>query len=130
MSRRAVAFVFGLGVFGAASAPLGQSAAGGLPVAVAHAEETAESCLSFRKGDMDKGLTFDVESSCGMKLACKVSWVVQCSDNDGKVESRSSKTERFGLAESESHRVEMSAESCKQSWRVDDVKWGCDPVKK
>ncbi|MBI3203697.1 MAG: hypothetical protein HYZ29_19315 [Myxococcales bacterium] len=131
MSRRAVAFVFGLGVFGAASASGGGAAGGGgLPVAVAHAEETAESCLSFKKGDLEKGISFDIESSCGMKLACKVSWVVQCSDNDGKVESRSSKVETFGLAGSESHRVEMSGASCKQAWRVDDVKWGCDPVKK
>lgn len=130
MSRRAVAVVLGIGVFGAASAPLGGATVGpGLPIAVAQAEETAESCLAFRKSNLEKGLAFDIESSCGMKLACKVSWVVQCSDNDGKVESKTAKTERFGLAASESHSVTMSAESCKQSWRVDDVKWGCDPVK-
>jgi len=127
MSRRAVAFVFGLGVFGSVSG-LGNDP--GLPVGSAHAEERADSCLGFRKSSMDKGIAFDVESSCGMKLACKVSWVVECADNDGKVESRTAKTERFGLAGGESHTVPMSAESCKQSWKVEDVRWGCDPVKK
>lgn len=131
MGRRAVAFVLGLAAFGVAATPHGGAAGGGgLPVAVAQAEETAESCLSFKKGDLERGISFDIESSCGMKLACKVSWVVQCSDNDGKVESRSAQVERFGLAGSESHRVEMSGSACKQAWRVDDVKWGCDPVKK
>lgn len=128
MSRRAVAFVFGLAAFGALSVPSG--AGPGLPIAVARADETAESCLSFRKSDLDKGIAFDIESSCGMKLACKVSWVVLCSDNDGKQESKSAKTERFELAGSESHTVAMSAASCKQSWKVEDVRWGCDPMKK
>ena len=131
MSRRAVAFMFGLGAFGALSVPLGSSErASGLPIAVAHAEETAESCLAFRKSDIEKGISFDIESSCGMKLACKVSWVVQCAGTDGKVESRSAKSERFELAGSESKSVSMSAATCKQSWKVEDVRWGCDPVKK
>lgn len=131
MSRRALALVFGFGAFGALSVPSGGSAQGpGLPIAVAHAEETAESCLAFKKSDIEKGISFDIESSCGMKLACKVSWVVQCADTDGKVESRTAKSERFELAGTESRSVSMSAATCKQSWKVEDVRWGCDPVKK
>lgn len=124
MGRRALALVFGLGAFAAFG---GDPAA---PIAVAHAEESAESCLSFRKSSIEKGIAFDVESSCEMKLACKVSWVVLCSDNDGKVESKTPKSERFGLANGETHELTLSAASCKQSWKVEDVRWGCDPVKK
>ncbi|GMV16709.1 MAG: hypothetical protein AMXMBFR56_49330 [Polyangiaceae bacterium] len=131
MSRRALAFVFGFGAFGALSLPAGEPwTSPGLPVAVAHAQETAESCLGFKKSDIDRGIAFDIESSCGMKLACKVSWIVKCADNDGKPESTSAKSERFELASNESHSVTMSASSCKQAWKVEDVRWGCDPVKK
>ncbi len=129
--RRAMRVLLGLGVFGAAwSGSAGEVSSSGLPVAVAHAEETAESCLGFQKSDMEKGISFDVESSCGMKLACKVSWSVVCSENDGTVTSRSAKSERFGLAGGDKHSVPMSAASCQQSWKVEDVRWGCDPVTK
>jgi hypothetical protein len=130
MSRRAVALVFGLGMFASVPGPGEAPFGGGLPVARAQAEETAESCLAFRKSDIEKGIAFDIESSCGMKLACKVSWTVQCAGNDGKVESRTKKSESFGLAGGESRSVPMSAAACSQSWKVEDVRWGCDPVTK
>lgn len=135
MSRRALAILSGLGVFGALSFPAGQGAGvPGLSINTASAQESGpprpESCMSFSKGNLDKGISFDIESHCEMKLACKVSWVVQCADNDGKVESRTTKREQFGLENGESRGVPMSAETCKQSWKVENVSWGCDPVKK
>jgi hypothetical protein len=111
MFLRVMGLVCGLGVLAAGSAV---------------AEESADSCLGFEKTEEEKSVVYAATNSCDQKLACELRWVVQCEDNDGKVTARAKKSARFTVSESGSHSISASAESCKQSWRIEDVAWHCN----
>jgi hypothetical protein len=123
MFERSKAVVSGLGLFGAvASLPAGSS--------VAHAEEPPLQCVGFQQSVQEnKTIEYEVENGCEKKQACSLSWTIQCENDKGKATDRSRKSERFVLAPSSKKAVSLSAESCKQSWRIEEVTWQCDDVK-
>ena len=120
MLRHVMAWVCGLGVMGAVAS---------LPAGVAQANEGADSCVGFEKTDDDKAILYDAKNSCEQKLSCELHYRVQCEDVDGNVTSRAKKSMRFSLSESGSHSLSLSADSCKQGWRIDDVTWKCNEAK-
>ena len=127
--RRLVAGIFALsfGLFSfsgtndPAHASVGISSAG--------ADASADDCVGFRKSDLDKGLMFEAASSCDKKLACSLSWVLTCSSDEGKVTSRAPASRKFVLGAQETTSETASADTCKQSWRIDDVRWSCQESK-
>jgi hypothetical protein len=96
---------------------------------LAHAASTSGQCLHFEKSESRKTITYEVESSCEKQQTCAISWAVQCEDEKGAVTDRSRKTKRFLLDRDGKTSIELSAESCKQGWRIDDVNYKCDDVK-
>lgn len=94
-----------------------------------HAASTSGQCLHFEKSERNKTITYEVESSCEKKQTCTISWAVQCEDEKGVVTDRLQKTKRFTLETDGKTSIELSAESCKQAWRIDDVNYKCDYVK-
>jgi hypothetical protein len=120
MLRHVVAFVCGLGVLGAIAM---------VPAGTARADESADSCVGFDKSDDDKAIVYDAKNSCDQKLSCQLSWRVQCEDAEGNVTATARKSSRFSLAGSGTHTLSLSAQTCKQAWRIDDVAWKCDEAK-
>jgi hypothetical protein len=118
MLRRVLAVVCGVGVIGVVAL---------VPAKAAHADEGADSCVGFEKSDDDKAIVYDAKNSCDQKLSCELRWRVQCEDADGNVTASVKKSARFSLSESGTHTLSLSAETCKQSWRIDDVAWKCTP---
>jgi hypothetical protein len=94
-----------------------------------HAAPASGQCLHFEKSERDKTIIYEVESSCEKKQTCAISWAVQCEDEKGAITDRSHKTKRFILDRDGKASIELSAESCKQGWRIDDVNYKCDDVK-
>jgi hypothetical protein len=94
-----------------------------------HAASTSGQCLHFEKSEREKTIIYAVESSCEKKQTCSISWEVQCEDEKGAISDRSYKTKRFILDRDGKASIELSAESCKQAWRIDDVNYKCDDVK-
>ncbi len=86
-------------------------------------------CVSFQKSEAGKSLLFEATNGCDKKLACHMSWSVRCEENDGSLTSRETRSARFTLAPSGTDSLTLSAEACKQSWRIDDIAWGCDDAK-
>ena len=99
----------------------------GLPLA--HADETSFQCMGFQQSTREKSIEYEIENSCDSKQACSLAWTVQCEDDKGKTTERSRKSERFTLEPAGTKAVSLSAESCKQSWRIEEVTWKCDEVK-
>jgi len=96
---------------------------------LAHATMTSGQCLHFDKSEREKTIIYEVESSCEKQQTCAISWAVQCEDEKGTVTDRSRKSKRFLLDKDGKTSIELSAESCKQGWRIDDVNYKCDDVK-
>ncbi len=93
--------------------------------AAADPADEAQSCVGFEKTDEDHAISYQAKNSCDEKLSCRVSWVVTCSDIEGKTTARSKKASSFSLAESGEHSFTLSADGCKQSWSIDEVSWAC-----
>ncbi len=127
--RRVVAGIFALSVGLLSFGESANSASLTLDVESAGADETASDCVGFRKSDTEKGLVFEASSSCNQKLNCSLSWVLTCSTDKGKVTQRAPQSRRFTLAANASTEETASAGSCKQSWRIDDVRWSCQEAK-
>ena len=127
--RRVVARIFALSVgllsFGESTDSAGLT----LGVESAGADETANDCVGFRKTDGVKSLVFEASSSCDQKLKCSLSWVLTCSTDKGQVTHRSPQSRHFTLDAQGSAEQTASADSCKQSWRIDDVRWTCNDAK-
>lgn len=126
--RRLVAGIFALS-FGLFSFTGTSSTNAALGISTADADASGDDCVGFRKSDLDKGLMFEAASSCDKKLACSLSWVLTCSSDDGKVTRRAPESRKFVLGAQESTAETASADSCKQSWRIDDVRWSCKESK-
>lgn len=126
--RRVVAGIFAL-TFGLFSYTGTSSTNPGLGISTADADATADDCVGFRKSDLDKGLMFEAASSCDKKLSCSLSWTLTCSTDEGKVTARKPASRSFILGAQESTSETASADSCKQSWRIDDVRWSCKASK-
>ncbi len=124
MVQGAVALTFGFLAFGSNASDDAR-----FGVQPATADPSASDCVRFSKSDLDKGLEFSVQSSCEHKLSCSLSWNVVCEDTEGKVTSRAKASRRFALALDDDLTILGSAETCKQSWRIDNVGWNCQPVK-
>ncbi|MEZ4223431.1 MAG: hypothetical protein R3B13_20965 [Polyangiaceae bacterium] len=124
--RRIVAGVFALS-FGLLS--FGKTDAARLSVSQAAADPSASDCIGFQKSDLEKGLLFEASSSCDKKLTCSLSWVLTCESDKGQVTSRKPGSSRFTIDANGSGSETASAETCKQSWRIDDVRWSCQEVK-
>lgn len=119
-----LALTFGLMAFGTTA-----TESGTLAVSAAAADPSAGDCVRFAKADLEKGLEFSVASSCDRKMSCSLSWNVVCEDTDGKVTSRAKESKRFTLEADADMTFVGSAESCKQSWRIDGVGWACREAK-
>lgn len=119
MLRRVVAVVC-LGVIGAVAV---------VPAGTASANEGSDSCVGFEKTDDEKAILYDAKNSCDQKLTCELRWRVQCEDADGNVTSTAKKSARFVLSGSGTHSLSLSADTCKQGWRIDDVTWKCNEAK-
>jgi hypothetical protein len=132
MKVRVMAGVFGLTVLGSVSsspdAAAGREIVLRFGLAVAAADQGGQ-CVGFDKSDGDKTILYEVENSCEKKQACSISWLVTCEDEAGKVTTRSQKSSRFALKPEAKHSVSLSAESCKQGWRIENVSWQCDDAK-
>ena len=87
--------------------------------------ESEESCVGFEKNEDEKSIVYQAKNSCDEKLACRLSWVVECEDNEGKVTQRTKKSASFALGASGEHSLSLSAEQCKQGWAIDEVSWSC-----
>ncbi len=124
MRRWTRTFVCAVGAFGMLNGLSG----GLVPLPVAQAKESAESCVSFQRTEGDRSLDYGVENSCEKKLSCTLSWTLSCEDNHGKVTSTRGYSTRFSLVENGSHSVSASADMCKQGWNIDNVRWHCDPA--
>jgi hypothetical protein len=96
---------------------------------LAHAASTSGQCLHFEKSERDKTIIYEVESSCEKQQTCAITWAVQCEDEKGTVTDRSYKSKRFVLERDGNASIELSAETCKRGWRIDDVNYKCDDVK-
>ncbi len=127
--RRVVAGIFALSVgllsFGESTDSAGLT----LGVGTAGADETANDCVGFHKTDGDKSLVFEASSSCDQKLKCSLSWVLTCSTDKGQVTKRAPQSRHFTIAANASTEETASADTCKQSWRIDDVRWSCQESK-
>jgi hypothetical protein len=97
--------------------------------ALAYAGEAPGQCLHFEKSQQQKTLVYEVASSCEKKQVCSIAWSVQCEDNEGNVTERSRKSDRFTLETEAKVSVRLSAENCKQAWRIDDVSYKCDDAR-
>lgn len=101
----------------------------GLSAPPAHAAESADECVRLRESQQSAGLALDVDNNCDRRLACSVSWTVQCQTESGKVTRSSKDGARFVVAASQSARAFASTSSCGDNWKIEDVSWDCSPLK-
>lgn len=94
-------------------------------VSEARADESVAACLSFEKNELDDAIDYVAENSCEQKLTCKLEWTLKCSRNDGKLQSSKKQSATFSIDGDAKHELRASAAACKQSWRIDDVRWSC-----
>jgi hypothetical protein len=93
------------------------------------ASDSAEQCVRLRESAQAGGLALDVDNACDRSLTCVLSWTVQCQTERGKVTRSTKDSSRFVVAKDESRRALASAKSCGYSWKIDDVRWDCSPVR-
>ena len=95
----------------------------------ASASDSAEQCVRLRESAQAGGLALDVDNACDRSLACVLSWTVQCQTESGKVTRSAKDSTRLVVAKEESRRALALAKSCGDSWKIDDVRWDCSPVR-
>ncbi len=78
-------------------------------------------------GADEESVDLELTSKCNFEVICSLEWELSCSTNAGTAtaapESRSMTmefTDRF--------RVNASAASCEEDWKVGDVRWSCVPT--
>lgn len=89
------------------------------------AAESARDCVGFEKGEADKELLFHAKNSCERGLECTMDYMLSCEDLKGQVTSSSQRRLAFQLASKGERNLTLSAASCKQGWKIDDVAWNC-----
>lgn len=92
--------------------------------------DSASECVTVRTTAQSTGLAFDVKNACDKRLSCAVTWSLACSNASGKTTSKTRSEAKFGIGPDTSHSTFGSAESCKDSWKIDDVSWDCAAEKK
>ncbi len=96
----------------------------------ARAADSADECVSLQSAALTTGLALDVQNSCSKRLTCAVSWTLSCQNASGQTTSKAKQEARFVIDASDTHHTTGSAASCKDSWKIEDVSWGCAPVGK
>ena len=91
----------------------------------AAAAEPAADCVGFEKEEGEKQLAFHATNACDKRLECRLSYALRCEDNDGKITSTATPRLAFQLTPKGELALKLSAASCKQGWRIDDVAWSC-----
>lgn len=91
----------------------------------AGAAESADDCVAISRTEQTSGLTFEVKNNCDRKLSCSMGWRLSCENASGKTTSSSRESASFGMSASAEHKVNGSAASCKDGWKIDDVTWTC-----
>ena len=97
--------------------------------ATAGAAESVDDCVAISRTELSTGLTFEVKNNCDRKLSCSMGWRLSCENASGKTTSSSRESATFGMSASSEHKVNGSAASCKDGWKIDDVTWTCSPQK-
>jgi hypothetical protein len=93
--------------------------------ATAIAAESARDCVGFEKAEADRELRFHANNSCERRLECTMHYTLSCEDLKGQVTSSSQLRLAFQLASKGAQDLTLSAASCKQGFRIDDVTWNC-----
>lgn len=96
----------------------------------AQAADSADECVSLQSAALTTGLALDVQNACAKRLTCSVSWTLTCQNASGQTTSKAKQEARFVIDASDSHHTTGSAASCKDSWKIEDVSWGCAPIAK
>jgi hypothetical protein len=98
---------------------------GELDLATAGAQESAHDCVGFEKREADHELSFRAKSSCERKLECTLDYRLSCEDIGGRITSSTELRVAFELASKGERNLTLSAASCKQGFRIDNVDWKC-----
>ncbi|HET9931439.1 MAG TPA: hypothetical protein VFQ35_12150 [Polyangiaceae bacterium] len=88
----------------------------------------ASDCLRFEKTQQPYSIDLEAKSACESKLECSLDYSVRCESREGKTTSRTAHGVRFSIDAGRSAELSLSAEACKQSWTIDDVRWSCHTV--
>lgn len=88
------------------------------------AYDTSE-CLRFEKTEQSRSIELEARSSCETKLDCSLDYELRCESREGKVTSRAARSLHFSIDAGKTAELSLSAESCKQGWIIDAVRWRC-----
>jgi hypothetical protein len=100
-----------------------------LAAPAARAAESAGECVQLKESMEPGGLALRVDNDCDRGLACVLSWTVQCQTESGKVTRSSKDGARVVVQATRSAHAVASAKSCGDSWKIDDVRWDCSPLR-
>jgi hypothetical protein len=95
----------------------------------ADASDSADDCVQLSSNPVTKGISLDVANHCDRALACRLTWTVQCESATGKITRSRAGSAQFALAASASGSALASTSDCSDGWRVDDVRWACNPTR-
>ncbi len=95
----------------------------------AEAAESVDECVRLASVPVSSGISLEVDNHCDRSLACRLSWTVTCESASGKVVRTKSGAAQLTLASSATGKALASTSECADGWRVDDVRWACNPVK-
>ena len=98
---------------------------GELDLAAACAQDSAHDCVGFEKGEADHALLFRAINSCERKLECTLDYRLSCEDAQSRTTSSAALQVPFQLAPKGERNLTLSAASCKQGFRIEDVGWKC-----
>lgn len=96
-----------------------------LGVRTAQATYDARDCLRFEKTEREHAIDLEAKSSCQTNLDCALEYSVRCDNREGKTTSHASHSLSFSVDAGKDAKLSLSAEICKQSWTIDDVRWAC-----
>ena len=124
MDRHVLAALAASGVLCLLSVDVGKHSVS-LGVKPALATYDASDCLRFEKTQQAHAIDLEAKSSCETKLECSLDYSVRCESREGKTTSHASHSLRFSVDSGKDAQLSLSAEVCKQSWTIDDVRWVC-----
>lgn len=84
----------------------------------------------MREVQVADGLTLAVDNNCDRTLSCSLSWTIQCESATGRVTRRTNEGARFAVGPGNSQSANVSARSCGDNWRIEDVSWSCASTKR
>lgn len=95
----------------------------------AQAADSANDCVRMRETIEGAGLTLSVDNNCDRRLACSVTWTVQCESATGKATKRVKEGAQLVVGSSASKDAYASAKTCGDNWKIEEVSWDCSPLK-